>query len=337
MRNWWEPCEIGRMTNSPIRRVLTAGEWTARQQAHRARVEELTAAHLRRRSHGERHPVWDFMFNYYPTTPAKLGRWHPGAGVGLEVPSDSASEQGAGAPSRSLPSFKDQYGWWEWERCGVDYEGHAEEGTAWALDVTAHLDQRGKTIDYIERLLRATAGRAPQLGCFGLHEWAMVYRDTPRHPEPLRLGREETDAVVEASQLKCTHIDAFRFFTREAAPRNAHAPTRETQIQMEQPGCLHATMDLYKWATKLGPLVPGKLWLETFELACDVRRLDMEASPYDLREWGFDPVRIETPAGRAEYVRRQQGLMERGQRMRAELLYVIAEAREIAGATAAAR
>ncbi len=126
--------------------------------------------------------------------------------------------------------------------------------------------------------------------------------------------------MVEASQLKCTHFDAYRFFTDAAAPRNAHTPTRDSQPQLEQPGCLHATMDLYKWATKLGPLIPGELWLDCFELACDVRRLDMEASPYDLREWGFEPVRIETPAGRAEYVARQKGLMERGQGLRKRLL-----------------
>lgn len=269
-------------------------DWRERQAAHRERVQRLTEGHRRRRAEGERHPVWDFMFSYYPTTPGKLSHWHPG--VNKAVVWDGGDD---------LPQYKDHY---------------VRQGDVWILDVERYMAARGKTVRYIARLLDATYRHPPVLGCFGLHEWAMVYKDTPRHPEPLRLGARGTDEVVEKSQLKCTHFDAYRFFTDAAAPHNAHTPTRDSQPQLEQPGCLHATMDLYKWATKLGPLVPGELWLDCFELACDVRRLDMEASPYDLREWGFDPVRIETPAGRAEYVQRQKGLMGRGQEIRKQLL-----------------
>lgn len=32
---------------------------------------------------------------------------------------------------------------------------------------------------------------------------------------------------------------------------------------------------------KLGPLVPGHLLLDAFELARDIRLLDMQAAPYD--------------------------------------------------------
>ena len=79
-------------------------------------------------------------------------------------------------------------------------------------------------------------------------------------------------------------------------------------------------MDLYKWAAKLGPLVPGELWLDCFELACDVRRLDMAASPYDLRDWGVEPVRIETPEGKAEYVARQRAFSRRAEPLRRALI-----------------
>jgi hypothetical protein len=74
----------------------------------------------------------------------------------------------------------------------------------------------------------------------------MVYRiDRPRHAGvPLRLGARGTDAVVEAMGVHCTHHDAFRFFTGAARPRNAVQPTRDDQVAQEQPGCLHATMDL---------------------------------------------------------------------------------------------
>ncbi len=79
-------------------------------------------------------------------------------------------------------------------------------------------------------------------------------------------------------------------------------------------------MDVYKWAMKLGPLVPGELLLDTFELARDIRLLDMQASPYDMRPWGAEPVRIETPDGKAEYVRRQRAFAERSNALRARVL-----------------
>ncbi|MGO1769984.1 MAG: hypothetical protein ACTHZX_08525 [Microbacterium sp.] len=170
-------------------------------------------------------------------------------------------------------------------------------------------------------MLSRTAARAGQFDCFGLHEWAMVYRDDAhRHPQRLRLGQDGTDRVVEAHDLRCTHHDAFRFFTPDARPRNRSAPTRADQQEIEQPGCLHAGMDVYKWAIKLGPLVPGELLLDAFELARDIRRLDMEASPYDLAAWGFVPVPIETPEGKAAYVRRQRAFAERGNALRRAIL-----------------
>ncbi len=103
-------------------------------------------------------------------------------------------------------------------------------------------------------------------------------------------------------------------------PRNRLTPTRQTQPLLEQPGCLHAGMDVYKWAMKLGPLVPGEILLDAFELARDIRILDMQAAPYDLSDWGVVPVRIETAEGKAEYVRRQRGFAERGNALRARIL-----------------
>ncbi|PRC54461.1 3-methyladenine DNA glycosylase, partial [Mycobacterium sp. ITM-2017-0098] len=76
---------------------------------------------------------------------------------------------------------------------------------------------------------------------------------------PLRLGPAGTDAVVESMPLRCSHFDAYRFFTESAAPRNAQPLTRQTQVATEQPGCIHAGMDLYKWAFKLGPLIESSL------------------------------------------------------------------------------
>jgi hypothetical protein len=191
------------------------------------------------------------------------------------------------------------------------------------LDAAAFLADRGDTVRFVHRLLTAIARRPAFTGCFGLHEWAMVYReDEHRHALPLRLGEAGTDAVVEAHPIRCTHFDAYRFFTPAAAGLNRVRPTRATQVALEQPGCLHAAMDCHKWAGKLGPAVPGELALDCFALARDVRLLDMQASPYDLAPYGLAAVAVERPDGRAEYVRRQRELAARAAELRARLIGV---------------
>ncbi len=42
----------------------------------------------------------------------------------------------------------------------------------------------------------------------------------------------------------------------------------------------------------------------------------MRAAPYDLRELGYEPVRIETPEGKAEYAAAQRAFSVRGQQLR---------------------
>jgi hypothetical protein len=286
-------------------RTLAADRWQRLADAHAARADELTAGHRARRAAGAKHPVEDFLYEYYSLKPAALCRWHPGAGVRLAAGPDGPAPHAA----------------WRWYATDDDAAVH--------LDLAAFLAERGDTVRYVHGLLVATASRPAHLGCLGLHEWAMVYRQDDgqrRHALPLRLGREGTDAVVERHPVRCSHFDAFRFFTPEAVPRNALRPTRETQPALEQPGCLHATMDLLKWGLKLGPLVPGDVLLESFVLAADVRRLDMQASPYDVSSLGEPAVAIETPEGKAEYVRRQRGFAERAAPLRARLAAVCAAA-----------
>ena len=89
---------------------------------------------------------------------------------------------------------------------------------------------------------------------------------------------------------------------------------------MEQPGCLHANMDLYKWAYKLSPAIPSALTMDCFDLAREVRELDMRAAPYDLRTLGYEPVEIETPAGKATYVAAQRDFASRAQLLRRRLI-----------------
>jgi hypothetical protein len=52
--------------------------------AHEARVDPWCAPRLARMSRGERHPVDDFLFEYYPNRPSLLRRWHPGLGTVLK-------------------------------------------------------------------------------------------------------------------------------------------------------------------------------------------------------------------------------------------------------------
>jgi len=296
------------LTLAEQRSRLDADAWRAMEAAHIERADALTAGHRARAARGERHPVEDFLFTYYSYKPGLLRRWHPGAGVEL-------------ADAAATPRAT-----WRW------YAEGSEPGSL-VVDAKGFLAEKHDLVGAVERILRLTAGRAGRFGCFGLHEWAMVYRQREhRHPIPLRLGQAETDAVVDAADLRCTHFDAFRFFTPEAVPRNSETPTRARQAELEQPGCLHAGMDLYKWAVKLGPIVPGEVLLDAFELARDIRVLDMEASPYDLREWGYEPVAIETHEGKAEYVRRQRAFAERGQALRARLLEALDHAKSISPA-----
>lgn len=290
------PLDETRATAPAVDGVLSANDWQAAEVAHVARAESLTRGHRERASRRETHPVEDFLFTYYSYKPSVLRRWHPGAGVELRDAATTPRAQ------------------WRWYRPGPT------RGSL-VVDEEALRAERGGLMANVATILRATAARPPGFGCFGLHEWAMVYRQREhRHPVPLRLGQDATDAVVDAHDLKCTHFDAFRFFTPDAVPLNRERLTREEQSQREQPGCLHAGMDLYKWSVKLGPLVPGDVLLDAFALARDIRVLDMRASPYDLRAWGYAPVPIETPDGKAAYVRAQRGFAERGQAIRARLL-----------------
>ncbi len=272
--------------------VLAEAEWRSRAAAHRARVGRWTGPHLERRRAGQPHPVLDFLFTYYSLRPHRLQRWLPGPGLALR-----GADELLAVP------------------------GHVRDGDVVRLEPAALPARAAGTARFVRDLLAATASRPPRLGCFGLHEWAMVYRsDEPRHGQvPLRLGAAGTDAVLESLPVHCTHHDAFRFFTPAARPRNALRPSRAEQLAQEQPGCLHATMDLYKWAYKLLPATPSELVADCFELAVAVRELDMRASPYDLAELGYPPVRIETPAGRAEYVRAQADFAARAAPLRDRL------------------
>ena len=178
-------------------------------------------------------------------------------------------------------------------------------------------------LGWIGDLLTATKNRAPNFACHGLHEWAMVYRGKEvRHEKTteLRLPQTEIDALVESRAICCSHHDAFRFFASEARPLNRLQPTLESRSSLEQPGCVHANMDLYKWAAKAMPWIGSELLLDCFELAVELRNLDMRASPYDLKPWGREPICIETAEGRRIYEIEQRRLAAEAALLRERLI-----------------
>jgi hypothetical protein len=79
-------------------------------------------------------------------------------------------------------------------------------------------------------------------------------------------------------------------------------------------------MDLYKHAFRLSPMISSDLVAGCFELAQDIRVLDMRASPYDLADLGYQPVRIETVEGKREYAEAQRVFAERGAPLRDRLI-----------------
>ncbi|AKK03090.1 hypothetical protein [Corynebacterium epidermidicanis] len=287
--------------------LLSPEQWQPLLRAHEDRAHDLTKEHLARRRAGEKHPVWDFLFDYYPIKPATLAKWNPGVGTALLL--DGASSE------------PPHLNWRDYHVVDTPY------GKAVTVDEVGFIDRRRQAIAYIEDLFQRTETNPAHYDCFGLHEWAMVYRSAEtRHDLQLRLGPAGTDQVVENHSIRCTHYDAFRFFTPPARSLNFRVLSREDQPDFDQRGCLHAGMDLYKWAYKLGPLIPGSMWLDCFELAKECRRLDMEASPYDCRPLGLGVVAIETPEGKAEYVTRQRQLSQRAAVLRQNLLAVLSPA-----------
>lgn len=260
-------------------------EWTERAKTHQALVSPIADGFLQRRGQGQKHPVYDFLFTYYNFSPTKLKQWVPSFEETLGV-----EEKGA------LPCFSDYW-----------FEVH---NSTLRLNSQRLKDQTLTLTAFIEELCNAILKRTPRFGCFGLHEWAMVYRlsrEELRHTDyRLRLSPEEIVHFVESQNLCCTHYDAYRFFTPQAAPLNMFKPSLQDRLQNEQAGCLHANMDIYKWTTKLWPWIGSDFIAKAFLIALEGRELDMRASPYDLQEQGYAPIRIETECGRKEYQQLQQ-------------------------------
>jgi len=278
-----------------VKRLLPEEYWKNEQQIHQDKVAELLDPYLEKRSRHEKDPVLDFLFEYYKFRPSHLMRWSPGISRALEF--DDID---------SLPHYSE----------------FSINGNIAYLNPDFFPKKRIRSVKWMLGLLKKSRSQKPLFGCLGMHEWAMVYRaDEIRHDQvPLRLPMDEINKFVESRPLVCTHFDAFRFFTEDARPMNKNRLSRDTFQDMEQPGCIHTNMDLYKWAYKLTPWISGSVLRDAFLNAVNARRIDMQASPYDAREFGLDPIKIETPVGRKEYIHLQTDIYERSLPIRERLI-----------------
>ncbi|MGJ8696442.1 MAG: 3-methyladenine DNA glycosylase [Verrucomicrobiaceae bacterium] len=279
--------------------VLSASTWQAHALEHRKQVEQITLPMRVRKSRHEKHPVLDFLHTYYSYSLGRLEKWHPGFGITLDAD-----------PTHD---FSPKY--------------YRRENNTVTIDPSLLTAKGRERLLWIHNLLQLTQSRPPLLACHGLHEWAMVYTGADirhRGSAPLRLPQEEIDALVASRPVTCSHFDAFRFFAPDAVAFNKLSPTLLTREEHEQPGCIHANMDLYKWAYKSSPWISCDLLRETLFFAIEAREIDMRAAPYDLSDWGYPPIKVETPEGRREYERVQHALYLKALPLREKLISSLA-------------
>lgn len=297
-------------------------------------------------------PIYNFLIDYYGLKgtkgPRRLARWSPDPNLLLLNSNASNNDKNHNVHSVTEKTVAD----------GILLEGadcNNDLGTVLHLrgamphpegvvyspaqfygkgDPMASQQQQQRVIApflWYRSVLQNTLRAEPVLHCHGLHEWAMQYQP-PGAPDPpsakyqshlpLRVSREVINQTVERKGIHCTHVDALRFFAPSARPLNHRGEhlERVDQLQLEQPACVHAHMDLIKMALKLQPFVSSELLANAVEIALLARTLDVAASPYDATAYGVVAVPIETTLGREQYRARQQQLMRRAQEVRRQLL-----------------
>jgi len=107
--------------------ILAESEWRARRRAHQERLAAWITPHRARQARGDKHPVEDFLFDYYRFRPGWLLRWHPGPDVVL-----------AGEGAREF----------------LRWPEYAEWADGVALNVAAFPSARRATLAWLEILLR---------------------------------------------------------------------------------------------------------------------------------------------------------------------------------------
>jgi hypothetical protein len=302
-----DPINSGRLRKNPTTRSYDAvvDDWTALDP---------------------KHPVYNFLIEYYGLKGVKgtrrLARWMPAPVANESMLLEGASEEDLGSLLHMRGAVM--------EDDGILYNPADFFGKG---DATRSEDAVRAATPYLwyRSILQNTAEAEPVLHCFGLHEWAMQYmpEGAPIPPSakyqghlPLRVDRQVINDTLERKGVSCTHVDALRYFAPAAGPLNHHGAKLERidQLRMEQPGCVHAHMDLLKLCLRLSPFCDAELLQRVLEVSLAARRLDVAASPYDLSSYGVEPVPVETSEGRAQYKREQIALMRAAAPVRLDLL-----------------
>ena len=201
--------------------IVPRTRWQPQAERHLARVTKLLgAAPDVAAAQSRDDPLLNFVFTYYGSdlgAAANLGRWCPPVGVAIEASQD------------------DRERLWR----GIESDG--------AYDPRMLPKKRIAALERGRAALAATRKRPPIWHCYGLHEWAMQYWPEGAQKPPsavyqahmrLRVPREVINQVVERRGVRCTHVDALRFFAPAAGELNALGASlrREEQLELEQPG-----------------------------------------------------------------------------------------------------
>ena len=293
-------------------------------------------------------PIYNFLIEYYGIKGVKgvkrLARWSPGLFCHYQMDSeDSSNYLGGGvllegATERDFSSLLHLRGA-IMEDDGILYCPQSYYNEKLIDKETDDVNnERPKSIRTVapflwyRAVLEQTVTAEPVLYCYGLHEWAMQYQPHGAPPPPsakyqahvpLRVSQDTLNAAVERVGTRCTHVDALRYFSPAAASLNFHGEIlhRMDQLRLEQPGCVHAHMDLLKIILKIEPFVSATLRSEVLKMAILARKLDIGASPYDVTStYQVEMIPIETEEGRLLYRQRQMELMKLVQPVRQELL-----------------
>ena len=274
--------EMGPVVNAATT-VLAERDWRARAEAHEQRVDRWITPHLERRRLGVAHPVEDFLFTYYSYRPASLRRWHPGLGVELE--GDVSAFEGR--------------------------RGYAVRAGRAAVDMEL-AGGRADRITWIRDLLAATASRPAMLGCFGLHEWAMVYGQSPdgiRHAAyPLRARRrlQPTRSWRRTGSRARTSTPFGSSPSRPVRSTSRSPPGRRSNTSTNRAACTP------RWTSTSGPTSsrrsPAGWWPTASRWPARSGRSTCRRRPTTSAHPRGRADPIETPEGKQRYVAHQRRL-----------------------------
>ena len=257
------------------------------------------------------HPIYNFIHKYYSYSLKQISFYSPGMNILLEEVHTKNDINHILSPDffNSIDSNK--------SLCNGMYE----------IERNNLSNKKRKKFERSRDILLRTSIAPPHFSCFGLHEWAMLAKGDGKENKhqtlPLRVPQNVIDKMVQSKgALRCTHFDAFRFFHPDVTALNDVQLSRSNQLDTEQPGCVHATMDLFKYAYELYPLISADTLRDCLQVSLDARHIDMRASPYDCStvEGVGDPIKIETAVGRKQYASEQEVLYKKSAPIRLELL-----------------